>query len=563
MMMQVTEKAGKTLSPSAFWAKQVAIKLKNGTYPMRDTSCLCGEVLATVVSERDRYGIPHTMRLCHLCGLIYASPRMTEKAYEDFYASEYRKIYDTPEDSTPEQSFQTATCHAGRIEALLQQHSVSAKSVIDIGCNAGGHLQYFQNRGCTVYGVDYDRERVQYGQAKGLHIDYGGLERLLASGHSADLIILNHVLEHFLNPINAMEWIRTCLTAEGVVYVEVPGLYTWAKDMLWQNAHVFQFTQETLTYVMECSGFSPLSVNEDIVSLWKKSAVRRGREDYPKGAFQQALEHLQGTPTLTNMPIVKGKCKFSLEERMNNLQSCMSRKLPDISALEGHDKGREAVVVSGGPSVNAYLPEIKFLSQEHRLMTIDRMYFFSLLHLRTPDYVVCVDAAEDVIQNFFSHKSGGGATFLFSNTIRPEVFDAVGNDPIYIFNTHHEEFETLNAYQDPIYEKVTRLNAGTTVTIASLGLAMLLGMRTIHLFGFDCHVEHGKYASDISGAGTEDQVIRLQIGKGDDAVFYNTTMPFLCFAQQFLLMEKWGKDYGLLDDIVIYGDSLVKAIRKS
>ena len=75
---------------------QVIRKLEDGTYPTEPTRCFCGADPArdTVITEFDRYTIPHRMVLCEACMLMRANPRMTQAAYTAFYNTEYRKIYD-------------------------------------------------------------------------------------------------------------------------------------------------------------------------------------------------------------------------------------------------------------------------------------------------------------------------------------------------------------------------------------------------------------------------------------------------------------------------------------
>jgi len=80
----------------------------------------------------------------------------------------------------------------------------------------------------------------------------------------------------------------------------------------------------------------------------------------------------------------------------------------------------------------------------------------------------------------------------------------------------------------------------------------------LHVFGFDCHITNGGYANGIVGRGLQSDFIKLRI-EGRD---FESTYPYLLFAQQFFILKKFGEDAGLLKSVKIYGDSLVNAMSK-
>src|SRR5690349_20038495 len=90
---------------SAYYIDRVKRKLATGTYPTESVACFCGHTEGVLVCQEDRYGIPHPMKVCATCGLIYASQRMTADAYRAFYEQEYRQIYGADDDDAEEAAF--------------------------------------------------------------------------------------------------------------------------------------------------------------------------------------------------------------------------------------------------------------------------------------------------------------------------------------------------------------------------------------------------------------------------------------------------------------------------
>jgi len=112
-------------------------------------------------------------------------------------------------------------------------------------------------------------------------------------------------------------------------------------------------------------------------------------------------------------------------------------------------------------------------------------------------------------------------------------------------------------FEHAISDKQTVLNAGGSVTISAMTIAMALGMSSLHIFGFDCHVGQAAYATGITGVGV-DHPAYLEIDVGERA--FTTTGAYLSFAQQFFPLMETAKAMGYVTAIQFYGDSLVMAM---
>lgn len=550
-----------TARPATAWyIQRLKTKLATGQYATETTACFCGSTRARQVTDQDRYGIPHAMHLCLTCGILYASPRMTEAAYADFYAQEYRAIYDDEDAETTDENFARSETQAKALQQLLAVHDRSVSTVFDVGCNSGAWLKPFQDAGCTVYGVDYGAARVAYGQAHGLPVVQGGIEQLEALGLQADLIILSHVLEHFLDLETTLKRIHHLLTPNGTLYVNVPGLFLTQKDRLFQNAHPWQFTAETLTYVMECCGFEEIMCDQQIVSLWGLSQD----DPRPRTAVpSQHLKHIYGYVFLdqTPIPIIRTVNKFPTALRKRYIHAAMSRHLPDITELKGACAGQSAVIITGGPSVSSHLDTIRTLQANGaKVLAIERMYQWCLDRALIPDYVVCMDADDDVVESF--QRTHALPIHLVATQCPPAVYDALAHRMVYLFSTPQRELRVAEYWEAGGYDAVTVINGGGSVSLCAMAIAMTLGMTRLHIFGFDCHVSQGNYADGITGVGAQDQHFQLRIGASDDPThrIFETTTAYASFAQQFFQLMGLAEQTQLVESVTVYGDSMVNAM---
>lgn len=261
---------------------QIDKKVKDKTYRFESVPCcVCGTMNFQTISDKDRYGLYMPVVICTDCGLIQTNPRMDQQAYNTFYNQEYRKLYTG--NKSPNSDFFNNQYRTGRqIFNFLNSNGVLSKplgeiTVLEIGCGAGGILQYFREKGCTVNGVDLGEEYIEFGRSQyDLDIDIGNITDI-STENSVDLIIYSHVLEHVLTPVTEIQHIHRVLSDDGIVYIELPGVKNlrnnYDLDFLkyLQNAHAYHFSLTTLNNLLKINGFELIVGNEIIYSIFKKS----------------------------------------------------------------------------------------------------------------------------------------------------------------------------------------------------------------------------------------------------------------------------------------------------
>jgi len=258
--------------------KQIESNIKENIYVFENIKCpICEIDHSEQLGEKDRYGLFYSTVICKDCGLIYTTPRMTQSSYNKFYNTEYRKLYGGT-DKANELFFNRQQVKGKKIyDFLLSNGLINSDKlfVLEVGCGAGGILNYFKSKGNIIKGIDLGEEYVNYGKEKyQLDLASGTLESLTLK-RKPDLIIYSHVMEHILDLESELKLIRSYVHKDTIIYIEVPGVkeihnnYKMNIVMYFQNAHVYHFTLTTLKNLMSKNGFKFLKGNEFIMSAFK------------------------------------------------------------------------------------------------------------------------------------------------------------------------------------------------------------------------------------------------------------------------------------------------------
>lgn len=257
-------------------------KIDGGIYRLEETNCLCGSKGEVIISETDRYGLSLNTVICKKCGLLRTNPRLDKNSLTEFYIKEYRDLYMESKE-VEEGYFKNMIVRGREIIDLIRRYCKGIEfknmDVLEIGCSAGGILIPFLEAGATVKGYDYDQRYLDYGHRfnQGLNLCFGGFENLETENKRYDLIIINHVLEHLLNPETALGLIKGNLKENGILYIGVPGLknpeyyYSPTKSFMGSLhiGHIFHFTEASLIRLLKT--FEVLYIDSKIRAIFKNN----------------------------------------------------------------------------------------------------------------------------------------------------------------------------------------------------------------------------------------------------------------------------------------------------
>ena len=302
--------------------------IADGSIAIENTTCLCHSKDSTKIAENDRYGFWHPVLACKKCGLVMHNPHLTYGAYKHFYSSdEYRKLYD--EAGFVGRSEDRYKNKEGRhiketLLPFLRDRAISR--ILEVGCAGGWNLLHFAKDGHKVVGYDFGPALIEHGKTKGLDLRVGTIKDVEGK---YDLIILNHVAEHFTDFIGEMRALITHLNPGGIVYVAVPNIDNYSWDQL-QNAHVFYFSPRTFKHYMQRCGFK-------LIEFGPAQQIHMyGIFEYSSDPIK--LDLLKSEHDLVLMKIRRGKIKdniFSLfaklgveKKKMINILSRIKKAVP-------------------------------------------------------------------------------------------------------------------------------------------------------------------------------------------------------------------------------------------
>src|SRR5581483_1316461 len=109
-------------------------------------------------------------------------------------------------------------------EDILRQLApfASAGRLLDVGCSTGALLAAAQQHGYEVAGVEVNQAAAQYArQRTGAPVATGSLESEELPERSFDVITLNHVFEHVVDPPALLARIQALLKPGGLLFIGV------------------------------------------------------------------------------------------------------------------------------------------------------------------------------------------------------------------------------------------------------------------------------------------------------------------------------------------------------
>ncbi|MCI5196120.1 MAG: class I SAM-dependent methyltransferase [Candidatus Electrothrix sp. AW5] len=190
----------------------------------------------------DRYGYPglFDLLLCNRCRHKFLSCHFSEEQLENLYTDYYlRSTFDLKVFRPYEERTGFRYWFDGGKSAA---HCWVPKNVrvLDIGCGFGHSLAYHTNRGCDVYGVEADRNIKRVAEKFGFKIHVGLFDPDVYQNDFFDYITMHQVLEHFVNPVRALQGVKKILKPKGTAILTMPNANGWGVRFFgkhWVNWH--------------------------------------------------------------------------------------------------------------------------------------------------------------------------------------------------------------------------------------------------------------------------------------------------------------------------------------
>ena len=151
--------------------------------------------------------------------------------------------------------------------AALQVLGLPASDIgelLDVGCGNGEFIDRMRSLGWRVSGVDPDPKAVSHAQSRGLKV-FSGMVSDIPSSNQFDIITLNHVIEHAIDPVDLLRECRNRLRpGTGRLVITTPNLgsvgHWWFKGC-WRGLEVPRhLVLFSLAALRECARQAGLAV---------------------------------------------------------------------------------------------------------------------------------------------------------------------------------------------------------------------------------------------------------------------------------------------------------------
>jgi 2-polyprenyl-3-methyl-5-hydroxy-6-metoxy-1,4-benzoquinol methylase len=213
------------------------------------------------------------------------TPIELQKYYADKYYQEGMGSYDI-EYSSDELAYFKSKLEQ-RMGVIQQYFSFDAtsKSLLDVGCGEGYALSFFREKGWNVRGFDFSSAGVKSKNPSCLDVlETGDVFELLRSeidtGRKYDIVWLQNVLEHVIDPINLLQSLRKLVSPNGIAVLTVPNDCSITQMALLNNHHIDSafwvappdhlsyFDCESLKSVTEFTGWECVELLSDFPVDW-------------------------------------------------------------------------------------------------------------------------------------------------------------------------------------------------------------------------------------------------------------------------------------------------------
>lgn len=209
---------------------------------------------------------------CAVCGFRHVMPLPTREeldaSYRTQYFAEQKPAYFARAAEDREWYGVVYGDRYARFAGLLSDGA--RRSLLDIGCGSGTFLDVGRQLGWRTLGVEPSRQAVAVGRERGSEIIEGVFDQALADSlPKFDVVHLNNVLEHVLDPHSVLSLAVRLVAPGGLLCVGVPNDYNPLQETLRQGCgyepwwlapphHLNYFDFDSLERLVAKSGATPV-----------------------------------------------------------------------------------------------------------------------------------------------------------------------------------------------------------------------------------------------------------------------------------------------------------------
>ena len=222
---------------------------------------------------------------CEQCGHVYNRLLPDEiVGLKKYYDKEYAPTNLASTDKTGDRPGSNDKNTLGRYDQiydLLSKYVNSDVRVLDIGCAMGGFLDYLHAKGIkSLSGIDPTQKYVDYARQKRNYTIKQGCAEVIPFGDNRfDLLVMDQVLEHLIDPRKTFQEAKRVLVDGGLFCIGVPDASRYDKmyffDFFWflMREHIQHFDIEHITLLAASEGFELLGFHNSETPMMSEKMI--------------------------------------------------------------------------------------------------------------------------------------------------------------------------------------------------------------------------------------------------------------------------------------------------
>lgn len=196
---------------------------------------------------------------------------------------------------------------ANVFKALLPFYREGGR-IVDVGCGRGDFLFGMKELGWDVQGIETDPIAAAIAVKRGISVELRPLEKACIPDNWADAVTMNHVIEHFYDPVSSLRACHRILKKGGRLAFYTPNSLSLGHVVFgreWRGLepprHLYIFSPSTIRFALFAAGFRMVTV---------RTSARMARGIYNASVVIAREGNLKGR----EIPQQKGSAAFALKE---------------------------------------------------------------------------------------------------------------------------------------------------------------------------------------------------------------------------------------------------------
>jgi len=234
---------------------------------------------------------PFRVVACNNCGLVFLSPRLTEKAIlklysdENYYVSEVAgQGYDEYLEVRPN----WIRTFARRLNEIGKYQKPG--KVLDIGCGPGFFLEAAQAKGYDAHGLDPSDYIVKVAREKfGDRIRHGVIEQADYAADEFDLVVAFDTFEHIYRPLEWLEAARRIIKPGGLIAMTTPDPTSMLAKISGRGWVSYKLPEHVFYW-------SPVTIRRALEKNWDVLEINRAGQYATLGFLFRRLFRVNSTP---------------------------------------------------------------------------------------------------------------------------------------------------------------------------------------------------------------------------------------------------------------------------